>query len=96
MLLMPARDRDEAFPELPEHEAVESGFDARTEESLDLLRALAALPTRQRAAVVLRFYGDLSVAETAQVLGCSPGTVKSHTSRGLDALRHVIGAGSAV
>ncbi|PRY35747.1 SigE family RNA polymerase sigma factor [Umezawaea tangerina] len=52
-----------------------------------LLDLLAALPPRQRATVVLRVYCDLSVEATAEVLGCSTGTVKSHTARGLDALR---------
>jgi RNA polymerase sigma-70 factor (sigma-E family) len=55
--------------------------------SLDLRTALAALPPRQRAAVVLRYYCDLSVEQTADHLGCSAGNVKSQTSRGLDALR---------
>lgn len=52
-----------------------------------LMDLLAGLPPRRRAAVVLRFYCDLSVEETAEILGCSPGTVKSQTARGLDTLR---------
>jgi RNA polymerase sigma-70 factor (sigma-E family) len=52
-----------------------------------MLRALRAVPARQRACLVLRFYDELSVAETAEALGCSQGTVKSQTARGLDALR---------
>ena len=48
-----------------------------------------ALPPQQRAAVALRYYEQLSVAETAAVLGCSPGTVKSNTSRGIAALRRL-------
>ena len=53
-------------------------------DDLDLLRrALMALPHRQRVAVVLRMYEDMTEAETAVVMGCSVGTVKSLTSRGL-------------
>lgn len=57
----------------------------------DLIRrALTQLPARQRAAVVLRHYDDLSEVETAAVLGCSVGTVKSQTSKGLARLREVL------
>jgi RNA polymerase sigma-70 factor (sigma-E family) len=52
-----------------------------------LWAALRRLPHRQRAALVLRFYLDLSEADTADRLGCRPGTVKSAVSRGLAALR---------
>jgi RNA polymerase sigma-70 factor (sigma-E family) len=52
-----------------------------------LATALRALPTRQRTAVVLRYYEDLSEAESARAMGCSVGTVKSTTARGLLALR---------
>jgi len=55
--------------------------------SMDLRDALAALPPRQRAAVVLRYYCDMTVDQTADALGCSAGNVKSQTSRGLDSLR---------
>ncbi|MBA3278830.1 MAG: SigE family RNA polymerase sigma factor [Geodermatophilaceae bacterium] len=51
------------------------------------LPALAQLPAGMRAVIVLRFYEDLSEAETARLLGCSAGTVKSQTSRGLARLR---------
>src|SRR5262249_27251622 len=58
---------------------------------LDLRAAVAALPSRQRATLVLRFYCDLSVDQAAEVLGCSPGTVKSQTARALDAVRRALG-----
>jgi RNA polymerase sigma-70 factor (sigma-E family) len=57
------------------------------ENRLVITQALAALPPRQRACVVLRYFDELSVEETAAVLGCRPGTVKSQTLRALDKLR---------
>ena len=56
-----------------------------------LLRALAALPPGQRAVLVLRYFVDLSEGETAEVLGCSVGTVKSQAARALDRLRSAVG-----
>ncbi len=56
-------------------------------ERLDLYAALRALPRRQRQIVGLRYIGDLSEQQTADALGVSVGTVKSQSSRGLDALR---------
>ncbi len=53
----------------------------------ELWAIVSALPRQQRATVVLRYYEDLSEAQTAEVLGCTVGTVKSHTSRALAALR---------
>ena len=55
-----------------------------------LLDALQALPPKRRAALVLRYYDDLSEAEIASVLGVRPGTVKSMLHRGLAQLREVI------
>ncbi len=55
----------------------------------ELLRFLDQLPTQQRAVLVLRFFEDLSVEATADLLGISTGTVKSHTSRGLARLREL-------
>jgi len=57
---------------------------------LDVRTALAGLPKRQRATLVLRFYCDLNIDQTAQVLACSPGTVKSQTAKGLDSLRRAL------
>lgn len=61
------------------------------EASLDMQAAIAGLPPRQRATLVLRFYCDLSVEEAAQVLGCTAGTVKSQTAKALTALRIALG-----
>ena len=77
--------------ELPEAAVATSDLDA----SLDLRRALAVLPPRQRATVVLRYYADLSIDQTAEALGCSAGNVKSQTSRGLEALRRLLDRHSA-
>jgi len=66
---------------------------AASDQRLDLLRALATLPPRQRAAVVLRCWEDLPITEVARALDCSEGTVKSQTSRGLAALRGVLAPG---
>ena len=55
--------------------------------AVDVRRALAALPAGQRAVLVLRYLDDLSEAETARLLGVSPGTVKSRAARGLASLR---------
>lgn len=54
-------------------------------------RALRALPPRMRAVVVLRYLDDLTEQQTADLLGCSVGTVKSQTNKGLARLREVLG-----
>jgi RNA polymerase sigma-70 factor (sigma-E family) len=71
-----------ALPDQPER-ALGTGVGDR----LALLDLLARLPPRRRAVVVLRFYCDLSVEETAGILRISEGTVKSQAARGLQALR---------
>jgi DNA-directed RNA polymerase specialized sigma24 family protein len=63
---------------------------ADREEHADVLavrRELLSLPIRQRTALVLRYYGDLSVDDTAAAMRCRPGTVKALTSQGLSTLR---------
>jgi RNA polymerase sigma-70 factor (sigma-E family) len=67
------------------------GTDAVAEVDLRdaLVRLLAQLPPRQRAVIVLRYWEQLSEAETAALLGCSAGTVKSATSRALQRLREL-------
>lgn len=74
----------DVMPEIPVMEGGEEDTDA-------LLRALMALPHRQRAVVVLRFYEDLSVEQTAEVLRCATGTVKSQTHDALANLRTSLG-----
>jgi RNA polymerase sigma-70 factor (sigma-E family) len=61
------------------------------EERTVLRAALARVPQRQRAVLVLRFIYDLPVGEVAEILGCSAGTVKSQTSHGLTTLRRLLG-----
>jgi RNA polymerase sigma-70 factor (sigma-E family) len=60
------------------------------EHRVDLLAALEKLSRGQRAVLVLRYWEDLDVAQTAAALGCSPGTVKSQTSHAVAALRRLL------
>ncbi|TDV46122.1 SigE family RNA polymerase sigma factor [Actinophytocola oryzae] len=80
----PSHRREQVAGELPELPTAEEFAVVDRAQLLDLLDGL---PPRRRAAVVLRLYLDLSVEETAEILGCSTGTVKSQTARGLDTLR---------
>ena len=63
---------------------------AQVDSRTDLIRALAGLPARQRAVLVLRYFADLPEAEVATALGCSVGTVKSSASRALERLRQTL------
>ena len=74
-------------------------YDAPGEEVVDSSDGLATvmarvteLPPRQREVVMLRIFEDLSVAETARVMGCRPGTVKAHLNKALNALRKLVKA----
>ncbi|SNQ47121.1 RNA polymerase, sigma-24 subunit, ECF subfamily [Frankia canadensis] len=75
-------------PSVPEQPAAASGRGfAAVEDRAGLAAALALLPRRQRAVVVLRYCEDLPEARVAQIVGCSVGSVKTHASRGLARLR---------
>ena len=62
----------------------------QAEQRLDLVQALAGLPPRQRAVLVLRYFADLPESEIATILECAPGTVKSSAARGLSSLREAM------
>jgi len=78
------RAREQVVAELPETIAPP---DAGPAERLALRAALMAVPPGQRAVLVLRFVADLSIEQVAATLGCTTGTVKSQTARGLATLR---------
>ncbi|WP_109508795.1 SigE family RNA polymerase sigma factor [Nocardioides speluncae] len=79
----------EALVEPPNPPAVSADMDGVADRML-VLAALSELPPRRRACVVLRYYLQLSVAETAIVMACAEGTVKSQTKRGLEDLRDAL------
>jgi RNA polymerase sigma-70 factor (sigma-E family) len=81
--------------ELPTQDLPERSGDFSDIPVLDravLWPLVCALPTRQRAVIVLRYYEDLSEAEIAHALGCAPGTVKSQASAAVAALRRALAA----
>ncbi|HEX4106776.1 MAG TPA: SigE family RNA polymerase sigma factor [Solirubrobacteraceae bacterium] len=78
----------EALHERPDRASARALADLDTRA--ELLAALGALPPRQRAVLVLRYFEDLPEAQVAQALGCSQGTVKSSASRGLARLREAL------
>lgn len=77
--------RERFSSRIPDDELVASSADAA--DALAVRRAVAALPLRQRTALVYRYYSDLSVEQTAEAMGCATGTVKSLTSQAITALR---------
>ncbi|MEU6204777.1 SigE family RNA polymerase sigma factor [Micromonospora musae] len=64
-------------------------------DRITLVAALRQVPPRQRAVLVLRYFQDLTVEETARALGCSTGTVKSQAAKGLATLRTVLDTAAA-
>lgn len=79
------RRRERSQAELPDVTTVES----RDVDQAAVLALLSTLPARMRAAVVLRYIEGLNAAETADAMGCSEGTVRSQSARGLERLRAV-------
>jgi RNA polymerase sigma-70 factor (sigma-E family) len=82
--------REKPVAALPDDTGTEDMADAHATGML-LRQALARLPRLQRAVLVLRYFEDLPEAEIATLLGCSPGSVKTHAHRGLIALRELLG-----
>ncbi|GLY08550.1 MULTISPECIES: SigE family RNA polymerase sigma factor [Actinoplanes] len=82
----PGRRREVSVAEVPDR-AGPGAHDEDVTERLALREALLALPARQRAVLVMRYLEDRSVEETAEALGCRPGTVASQASRALAKLR---------
>jgi RNA polymerase sigma-70 factor (sigma-E family) len=84
------RRRERSFAAPPDVAWPDDSAEAATRR-LVFARALGLLPPRQRVTLICRYYQGLDVAETAAALGCSEGTVKSQTARGLATLRGLLG-----
>lgn len=84
------RNAPKPAPDMP---SAEQGALSLLERSA-VISALRELPPRQREALVLRYYGDLSEAQIASAMGISRGAVKSHTARAIAALRQVLETGT--
>jgi RNA polymerase sigma-70 factor (sigma-E family) len=79
------------------HELPDSGDRiAQADDRSALLKALSQLPARQREAVVLRYWEDLSESQAAEAMGCSVGTVKSNAAKGIAKLRAIPGLADMV
>jgi len=83
--------RPEVLVDAHDDPGLGDGAGERADRSL-VLQALRNVPERQRACIVLRYYEDLSVSETAHALRCSEGNVKSQTSHGIAALKRELAA----
>ena len=89
------RRRERPMAEPPDLAGADDAAEAATRR-VAFARALRQVPPRQRVTLICRFYQGMDVAETAAALGCSEGTVKSQTARGLATLREVLGDAVAV
>ncbi|MEV1331815.1 SigE family RNA polymerase sigma factor [Micromonospora costi] len=84
--------REAAWSEVPDRPGT-GGATEGAADRLTILGLLAELPPRRRAVLVLRYFCDLSVEETARELGCTTGTVKSQSARAIETLRgRLVGA----
>jgi RNA polymerase sigma-70 factor (sigma-E family) len=81
--------RESSWAEPPESPIGRDTAEA-TSDRMAVLAALAKVPPRQRAVLVLRYWEDQSIEETAELLRCSVGTVKSQSARGLQTLRELL------
>ena len=84
------RRRESTSATLPEHGAGDHAD--RIDARMGVVAAMKMLPPRQRATLVCRYYQGLDIEGSAEVLGCSTGTVKSQTARALATLRRLLGA----
>jgi RNA polymerase sigma-70 factor (sigma-E family) len=91
MLRLQLRHHHRSSRELPVAQVPDIGIPEPAPADDALMAAIARLPTRQRATLVLRFFLDLSIEDTARSMGCSIGTVKSQTADGLATLRTLLG-----
>lgn len=70
--------------------AAESGVGPDLADAMAVREAVSQLPERQKRALILRYWADLPVDDVAELMGCAPGTVKSHTFKAVEALRGLL------